>query len=296
MSIGYACINLSIPGVKMATCTLKNATSDALLNLIKSNIEALDLILDYNLQNGIKLFRISSDVIPFGSHPVNTLNWWDIFSDKLQKIGYKALSNGMRLSMHPGQYTVLNSPNPVVVMRAIDDLKYHTKVLDAMGLSQQHKIVLHIGGVYGEKDAAMNRFMQQYRRLDQNIKKRLVIENDDDRFTISDALSIGINEGIPVVFDTLHHQVNPDHSLKDLEWVHACASTWKPDDGKQKIHYSQQNVGKKPGSHSDTIEASEFLTFYNRLHNQDLDIMLEVKDKNLSAIKCIRAIASSKIQ
>ncbi len=289
MNIGYACLVVGVPGCKIRTCTIKNATSDVLLSLIKSNIETLDNILDYNIRTGIMLFRISSDIIPFGSHPVNALNWWDVFSGKLQEIGCKAQSAGVRLSMHPGQYTVLNSPNPVVVKRALDDLRYHARFLDAMGLSKQHKIVLHIGGVYGDKPGAINRFIKQYRCLDENIRQRLVIENDDRQYTISEVLSIGKNEGIPVVFDNLHHQVNPDHCYTDMEWIKTCANTWKPEDGPQKIHYSQQNPGKRPGSHSYTIDVNKFLVFYERLHNQDIDIMLEVKDKNLSAIKCIRA-------
>ncbi|MGI1659796.1 MAG: UV DNA damage repair endonuclease UvsE [Desulfitobacterium sp.] len=292
MSIGYACLTVNVAGIKQRTCTLKNASPDVLINLIQSNLEALAKLLDYNLENDIKLFRISSDIIPFGSHPVNTLSWWEDFHDRLQEIGRKALTNGLRLSMHPGQYTVLNSPNEEVVARAVEDLKYHTRFLDAMGLGAEHKIILHIGGVYGDKTAAIDRFIQQYRRLDSKIRRRLVIENDDRQYTIADLVAIGESEGIPVVFDNLHHQVNPDNTRGELEWIVACRNTWQAEDGPQKLHYSQQDAGKRLGSHSATIDADDFLQFYTHLPQQDTDIMLEVKDKNLSAIKCINAIAS----
>lgn len=296
MNIGYACLAVGVSGTKQRTCTMRNATSDILLSLIQSNLESLDKTLEYNIQNGIKLFRISSDIIPFGSHPVNTLIWWETFNDKLKGIGHKALSNGVRLSMHPGQYTVLNSPNEEVVARAVDDLRYHARFLDTLGLGKEHKIVLHIGGIYGDKAAAVKRFIQQYRYLDANIQRRLVIENDDRQYAISEVLSIGVSEGIPVVFDNLHHQVNPDNTRSEIEWIVACRNTWKPGDGPQKLHYSQQDAGKRPGSHSATLDVDGFLQFYTRLPKQDTDIMVEVKDKNLSATKCMNAIASPRIQ
>ncbi|MDD2190431.1 MAG: UV DNA damage repair endonuclease UvsE [Eubacteriales bacterium] len=296
MSIGYACLTVGVSGTKIRNCLIKNATPEILSTLIQSNLEALDNILDYNIKNGIKLFRISSDIIPFGSHPVNTLKWWETFNDQLKGIGNKALINSIRLSMHPGQYTVLNSPDEAVVERAVKDLKYHTQFLDTMGLGQEHKIILHMGGIYGDKTSALKRFIKQYRCLDENIWQRLVIENDDCQYDISDVLSIGESEGIPVVFDNLHHQVNPNNKNSEIEWINACRNTWKQSDGLQKLHYSQQNAEKRLGSHSTTLDIDVFLQFYKRISKQDVDIMVEVKDKNLSAIKCINTIASPRIQ
>lgn len=301
MNIGYACLTVGVYGTKLRTCTMKNATSDVLKDIIRSNLAALERILEYNIQNGIKLFRISSDIIPFGSHPVNTVKWWDEFSDILIMLGDKALSNGMRLSMHPGQYTVLNSPDESVVTRAVEDLIYHCRFMDAMGLGTEHKIILHIGGIYGDKKSAVRRFIQNYRRLSDNIRRRLVIENDDCQYTISDVLSIGKDEGIPVVFDNLHHmvnhdQVNPDNTFSEAEWIADCQKTWKPEDGPLKLHYSQQDKDKRSGSHSQTLDVTEFYKFYKSLPDTDADIMVEVKDKNLSAVKCINAVSAPKIQ
>lgn len=296
MNIGYACLTVGVKGTKLKSCTLRNALPEVLETLIQSNLEVLNNMLDYNINNSIKLFRISSDIIPFGSHPVNNLNWQEKFSNKLAEIGYKALTNGMRLSMHPGQYTVLNSPDENVVKRAVEDLRYHAGFLDALGLGNEHKIILHIGGIYKDKTTAIKRFIHQYHLLEDNIKNRLVIENDDKQYNISDVLSIGLSQGIPVVFDNLHNQVNPDIQFTEAEWIYKCAATWKQSDGWQKIHYSQQNSGKKPGSHSATIDVSEFLQFYESIKGQHVDIMAEVKDKNLSAIKCINAIAKPEIK
>ncbi len=296
MKIGYACLTVGVPETNLRTTRMKNVTPDGLETLIQSNLKALNNMLDYNIQNNIKLFRISSDIIPFGSHPVNTLKWWEIFKHKLLEIGHKALSNGIRLSMHPGQYTVLNSPDVGVVERAIEDLRYHALFLDSLCLGNEHKIILHIGGVYGDKTAAISRFIQQYRSLDDNIKQRLVIENDDKQYNISDVYSIGNSEGIPVVFDNLHHKLNPDNTNSETEWISICESTWKQSDGPQKLHYSQQAPDKRPGSHSSTIDVSEFQQFCKNISKSDVDIMIEVKDKNLSAVKCINSISTSKIE
>ncbi len=286
MSIGYACLTIGVPDTDFRTCTRKYATPDKLRELIAHNLQVLDRILDYNISQNIELFRISSDIIPFGSSPVNTIDWASEFDDTLAAIGQKAQRAGMRLSMHPGQYTVLNSPDPDVVSRAVTDLEYHARFLDALGLDASHKLILHIGGVYGDKPTAMKRFCAQYRRLSMAIQKRLVIENDDKLYTIQDVLTIGEAEQIPVVFDNLHHQINPPAvTATEASWITRCRSTWKPQDGRQKTHYSQQAPDKKPGSHSETIRIREFLAYYTRVAPPDIDIMLEVKDKNLSAVK-----------
>jgi UV DNA damage endonuclease len=260
------------------------------LDLISHNLNSFENIIDYNIKNNIKLFRISSDLIPFGSSPINSLTWEEEFCSKLSKIGEKIKTSGMRISMHPGQYTVLNSPNIDVVNRAVDDLNYHTKILDSLEVGNEHKIVLHIGGVYNDKEQAMNRFITNYDKLSDSIKQRLVIENDDKSYNINDVLEIGIKLKIPVIFDNLHNEINFYNKEKsDVDWINQCKRTWQEKDGNQKIHYSQQNLLKKLGSHSKTIKLDKFIEFYESLGREDIDIMLEVKDKNLSAVKCINA-------
>ncbi|WP_077368202.1 UV DNA damage repair endonuclease UvsE [Anaerosalibacter sp. Marseille-P3206] len=295
MNIGYACLTVGVPDTDQKSCMLKNANKEKLLELISYNLNSLENIIDYNIKNKIKLFRISSDIIPFGSNPVNNLEWWDIFDSQFSRIGHKIKTSGMRVSMHPGQYTVLNSPKKEVVENAIEDLRYHTKILDTLGIGEDNKIVLHIGGVYNDKSQAIRRFISNYRELDDSVKRRLIIENDDKSYNISDVLEIGSIINVPVVFDNLHNQVNPfDKSKSDYYWIDKCKETWREKDGIQKIHYSQQNPLKKAGSHSSTIQINKFMSFYEGLERDDIDIMLEVKDKNLSAVKCINCTSSDK--
>jgi UV DNA damage endonuclease len=104
-------------------------------------------------------------------------------------------------------------------------------------------------------------------------------------------LSIGQELSIPVVFDTLHHAINPSPTVKTpIAWIADCAKTWQTHDGAQKIHYSQQAHDKRPGSHSETIDLTTFLKFFKTLPSHNLDIMLEVKDKNISALKCSQVL------
>ncbi len=291
MSIGYACLAVGVPESEMKSLTLSRVSEKSLLEICRTNLTHLENLLRYTQAQGLKLFRISSDLIPFGSSDANPLPWWELFAETLLDLGTLATESGIRLSMHPGQYTVLNSPRPEVVNNAIADLIYHTKVLSSMGLGNEHKIVLHIGGAYGDKGVATKRFVATYKTLPQGVKDRLIIENDDKLYTIGEVLAIAIEIGCPAVFDNLHNKINPsDEGLTDQQWIDMCANTWKREDGKQKIHYAQQDPQKRPGSHSPTIDLDDFLHFYEALTDKDIAIMLEVKDKNISALKCMHVI------
>ena len=290
MSIGYACLNIGTPNTKIRSIMQRNATPEKLTEVTAHNLEALEKMVDYNIANGIRLYRISSDLIPFGSSPGNALPWWDIHAEAFRHIGAKIRKSGIRVSFHPGQYTVLNSPDEDVVARAILDLAYHAKMLECLGVDNQHKIVLHVGGIYGDKKEALQRFEQNFRRLPEAVRNRLIIENDDRLYNIEEVLELARRLQILAVYDNLHHAINPPPSGgTDQYWIVEAKKTWKAADGKQKIHYSQQVPSKQPGAHTDTIDLEAFLQFYNQLEDPAIDIMLEVKDKNLSAIKCQNA-------
>ena len=146
MRIGYACLTVAVENTKVRNCALKSASPERLLALAGENMDALICMLDYNAANGIRLFRISSDIVPFGASLAAGLPWDSLHRDRLDAIADKIERTGMRVSMHPGQYTVLNSPDPGVVKRAVNDLSYHARFLDALRLDATHKIVLHVGG------------------------------------------------------------------------------------------------------------------------------------------------------
>lgn len=291
MKIGYACLVNGVINTGFRTCSKQYATEEKLLELIAYNLQILERIIDYNIENHIQMFRITSDLIPFGSSEINTLNWTEKFSKEFQTIGDKIKINHIRVSMHPGQYTVLNSPDETVVSRAIGDLEYHEKILSALKTDKTNKIILHIGGIYQNKQEAVMRFIENYNKLDIKIKDRLIIENDDKLYTIEDVLNIASKINAPVVFDNLHNQVNKSIAEREeCQWIRLCAKTWHIEDGTPKIHYSQQNREKRPGAHSQTIYTDQFMEFYHQIQDNEIDIMLEVKDKNWSAVKCLNLI------
>jgi len=296
MAIGYACITLGVYGTASHSCIAKNANQDRLREITRQNLEALERIIDYNIENNILLFRISSDIIPFGSHPLNTQRWWEENKESFDRMHDKIIKSGMRVSMHPGQYTILNSPKEEVVLKAVEDLKFHHRFLTALGVDASHKMILHIGGVYGDKESAINRFVESYHKLPESVKARLVIENDERCYSIHDVCNISKITGAPVIFDILHHQINPPMEKKTVyEWINSVSQTWKKGDGVPKIHYSQQASGGKQGAHSQTICSDTFLEFYEEVKQLSIDIMLEVKDKNISAIKCNYRVHADKI-
>ncbi len=292
MRIGYACRAVAVPGSDLKGCTLKNADEERLLSLIGHNLAALETMIDYNIKNGIGLYRISSDLVPFGSSAAADLKWEAVFADEIGRIGEKIRRAGMRVSMHPGQYTLLNSPDAAVAARAGADLRYHAQVLDTLGAGLDGKIILHLGGAYGDKRTAKARFLSRFAGLEVALKRRLALENDDSVYHIGDVLEVADKAGLPVVFDALHDRVNPaDAGVPAHEWIGRCAATWRAADGPQKIHYSQQNPARRPGAHSETIAADIFCDFASRLAGMALDVMLEVKDKNRSAVKCLNCLS-----
>ncbi len=293
MRIGYACLTVAVEGAQIKNCMLKSASPERLLALAGDNLAALERMIDYNIANGIRLYRISSGLIPFGSSLAAPLPWESVYAARLSSIAQKIAKSGMRVSMHPGQYTVLNSPDTGVVGRALDDLSYHARVLDALKLDRTHKIVLHIGGKYGDAAAAMSRFALVYRDLAPAVTRRLVLENDGGIYNIAEVLELCSRIGAPVVYDNLHNAIHPaDKTKSDDFWISLCRETWRTKDGAQKTHYSQQHPQKSRGAHSDTIAAAPFLEYVGALSGKKPDVMLEVKDKNRSALKCSLCLSS----
>lgn len=287
MKIGYACLTVGVPDTNMKTTRKANATPERLTELIENNLRSMEKMLDYNIQHGIQMYRISSDIIPFGSDKeTNQLDWVHLFQETFQRLAKKINTHDIRVSMHPGQYTVINSPREEVVERAIEDLAYHTKFLDALQVGKSHKIIIHIGGVYGDKDAAKKRFVETYKTLSPAIKARLIIENDDRLYHIEDVLEISKETGAPVVYDNLHNACNlSSKDLTDAQWITRAQETWSEVEGPMKIHYSQQREHARLGAHTQTIYIEPFMDFYESVAPLGVDIMLEVKDKNLSAVK-----------
>lgn len=287
IKIGYACIPMAVPFRTNRGFLLKNLTERNFYKCVEDNIMDLKRILNYNLQEGIKLFRISSDIIPFGSHANNNFSYKEEFKEQLKSIGEYIVLSGIRVSMHPGQYTVLNSETEATVTRAISDIEYQCGFLQNLNLPKSHKVVIHVGGLYGNKEKAMERFMHNFEKLSQEAKGRLIIENDDKTYNALDVLDLCNELKVPMVFDNLHHFYNPpEHNMPMNEILYRVQETWREEDGPMKLHYSDMDLQKKKGAHSKTVDSNNFMRFLETVVPFNPDIMLEVKDKDISAIKC----------
>lgn len=181
--------------------------------------------------------------------------------------------------MHPGQYTILNSPNPDVVQRAVDDLCYHADFLDALATDKTARIILHLGGGYGDRQAALDRLKENLHALPSLVRNRLSLENDERVYSIEDVLKICGPLSLPAVFDVFHHSLNPPSHGSLEYWLDAAAETWNTQTGRPKIHYSQQLAGRRPGMHSRTIRMRSFSPFM-RTGGSGTGCQLEVNDKN----------------
>ena len=181
---------------------LANATPERLREVTALNLDALETILRWNAEHDIRVFRISSNTIPFGSHPANNVRWWEEFAPRLAELG--ALMDGMSISTHPGQYTVLGSGRPEVVEASLAELEYQALLLRSFGLDAAHKMVIHLSGT-------PERFLAAVERLSSDAQARLVVENDE-RWSLEDVLALGLT----TVFDVFHHRLRPSFPELDV--------------------------------------------------------------------------------
>jgi len=266
---------------------LKSYSKKRLIETVENNLNCLSTMLNFNIKNNLLFFRITSDLIPFASHPICKFRWQKYFKNEFEEIGKTIRQNEIRISMHPDQFIVLNSKDPNIVRRSTAELYYHAEVLDLMNLDKKAKIQLHVGGAYKNKKESLDRFAENYKKLDERIKNRLVIENDDKIYSFKDCLNLNEKIKVPLLFDVFHHKV-----LNNKEPVKAClekqSKTWDKKDGIPLIDYSTQKPGFKPGSHAESIDLKDFESLLNESFPYDFDIMIEIKDKEYSALKAIK--------
>jgi UV DNA damage endonuclease len=289
--VGYPCINRSVGCSPNHTFRLGSYSKERFERTVAENLECLSKILKFNLDNGILFFRISSDIVPFASHPICVSPWRSGFSRQFGEIGRFIRKNSMRVSMHPDQFVLINALDEGIAGRSELELEYHCDVLDAMGLDRKAKVQIHVGGVYGNKRAAMRRFTDRYSKLSSRVVKRLVIENDDRLYSLKDCIEISGKTGVPVVFDVFHHECLSSGESAG-EAFSKAAGTWKKADGPFMVDYSEQDSNRKKGAHAETIDLKKFKKFLAMARKTGIsaDIMLEIKDKEKSVLKVLKKL------
>ncbi|MGL4452638.1 MAG: UV DNA damage repair endonuclease UvsE [Sarcina sp.] len=286
MKIGYSCAPLTINARTNKRLVSKKFSNEEFIETLRENLLNLKLILAHNIKNNIHLFRISSDILDNSTLYTDSTDWTSILSNELAQISNLIKNNEIRITMFPQKYTLLNSPNIEVVKKSIAFIDQHIKFMKALKLDTSHKIILEIGGVYTNKKAATERFINTYESLTDDIKDRLVLTNDLKNYKFDDVFSICKKISAPMLLNTLYDKASNENGLTLIEKLTFISETWETTYGKMLVDYSQQNHSKKKGEQSDTIAVDKFIAFYNTIQKFEADITLEANDGDVSAFKC----------
>lgn len=294
---GLCCIHLGLQknGIKFQTMTWKKFSSmkysDALKELshrILNNVKTTSHILEDCGKRGWN-YRASSDMFPCFTHPdanfnndINNLMFVDEIKSEFKKCSNIIKQYNIRVSMHPGQFTVLCSANPKTVKASIRDLNMHSMLLDLMETESSYKfpINIHMGLYKGVLSEIADRFVDGWNQLNQSAKNRLVIECEDkaNSWSVTELIDILQKRiSIPLTFDYHHHKLN-NKGLTEKEAFKLCFDTWNKT--KPLFHYSESIIGEKnPRAHAD------FALNKPNDYGLDIDVDWELKGKDLAIEK-----------
>jgi UV DNA damage endonuclease len=280
---------------------------------LSRSIELLGPVFEYLGRIDVSVYRLSSQVIPYGTHP--DLPQFDYrrqiaeCAEGLAALGARARARGLRLSTHPGQYTVINSADPVLTAKSIADLEQDAALLDALGQGPEGSVVVHVGGLYGDRDTALDRWALAYETLSERARARLALENDDGPFGVTDVLELHRRTGVRIAYDHHHHRISPASlELPPADALAATYATW-PERVRPKVHLSSPRLDletaerRRPGSrrvervpvapklapHADFVSPWDVEDLL-RAAPGPLDVVLEAKAKDLAVLHARAAI------
>ena len=286
--VGYACI---CNGVNV-TCSspytyneyLKENNLDRLDEVIISNLEALEEIIDYNIKNNIHFYRMSSKIIPLATKDDVCFDYIERYREYYDRIGNKIKDSGMRVDFHPDHFCVLNSTKKEVVDNTVKILQYHYNLLNVLGIKDKI-LVLHVGSSVFGQDNSIKRFINNFNQLPKYLRDVIAVENDDKVFNVQDVIKLSSIIGVPIVFDYHHHICNKsDFDFGDV------FNTWK--NINPKVHFSSSRNSRDFRSHSDYINSDDFIMFIESIkkYNYDIDIMIEAKKEDDSLFRLVREL------
>lgn len=263
-------------------------------------------IFGYLRRVDISMYRMSSQLAPYVTRPDMPQFHHQIEECRreLAALGQVAREQGLRLSFHPSQYVVLNAPDENLAARGAADIEAQAEMLEWMGLGPEAVVVVHVGGLYDDREEARERFVRRYERLSGIAQQRLTLENDERSFSVADTVWIHDRTGLRLVFDSLHHLNNPG-GMEVAEAAALALKTW-PSDQRPKVHFSSprtemrvvQQVDPETGrkaeairppiwtQHSDYVNPFEFIAFLQQVQGlRPFDVMLEAKAKDLALLR-----------
>ena len=302
---GYACLNMSLCEQKpkvfcsrsMIKRTFQEKGIDYASELALANTFDLIKYVAWNNAHGVKIFRVTSCLFPWASeYRLEDLPHFESIKSNLEVAGQMARDAGQRLSMHPGQFNVLTSEKEHVVQNCITDLRIHGEIFDIMGMPRTPgaKINIHIGGAYGDRVSATDRWCKNFELLPESVRTRLTVENDDKPNMYSTKMLYDMvhkRTGVPIVFDSHHFECGPQDSTYEEAFLMAVDS-W-PDGIRPQCHHSNsrkkyEDPTAKVVSHSD---------WYYEPFNDcgfSVDVVLECKAKERALFKYLRDFVNTK--
>ncbi|HYE80755.1 MAG TPA: UV DNA damage repair endonuclease UvsE [Clostridia bacterium] len=294
LGMGFACISKSLKEngrfKTMSAKTYEGLEPDERIRRLRSisvdNLYNVYKIILWCIEKGIQLYRLSSDLIPLASY-IPDWQWWedpDILS-MCTKIREIVVEGRIRISMHPDQFCVLNSFKSEVVKASIVILEHHNRLSNLVG---NRILVIHVGSGTGGKEKAIERFIINFNSLDENIREKIVIENDDKIFNAEDVLSLCERLGIPMVLDIHHHNCN--HETDNLpQLMERIMNTWKG--RRPKVHLSSGRSCPTDRHHADFIDFEDYKRAVE-LIKDGFDIMMECKEKDLAVLEIMKKAAA----
>ena len=286
--LGYACISNVINITSSCTTTLtyynkldSKSKKDKIETIINKNLDNLLEIIKYNIKNNLRFFRITAKLIPLMDIVDIDLS---VYKEKFERIGKLIRDNDIRVSTHIDEYCVLNSVNKSVVLNSIKILNNLKTVMDMFNVN--YDIIMHIGSKQEGINKSIKRFIENFNLLSDDVKSKIILENDDRSFNVYQTLKLCEIIGVPMCLDIHHHYVNK--CTKSIEYyLERIYKTYKA--RKPKMHYSTPKSKKEKRSHNEYINTIEFIKFIEILkkYNNDTDIMLEAKGKDLALIKLV---------
>ncbi len=281
---------------------------------LRQSIQLLNAVWDHLERIEVRMYRMSSSVVPYGTHPdlpeFDYRRQIDECADDLARLGARARAMGLRLSMHPGQYTVINGAEDGLRDRSLAELEADALLLDAMGCGPEATVVVHVGGRYDDHAAALDRWALAWERLSEAARRRVGLENDERLFHLGDVLELHRRTGVRVVYDWHHGRILPTAGLSAEDGLAAAMATW-PGGVRPKVHLSSPRVSvatvRKPvpgtrrmrdelvlpalGPHAELVSPWDFLELI-RATTSPLDVMLEAKAKDLAVLWLRRTLGT----
>jgi len=294
--LGYVALSKALDDVTTSSTITytnyinKNYDTSKLLEITKNNLDSLYEIIKYNVKNNFHFYRLTSKLVPLATHDKVDFDYITPLLDEYKKIGKLINDNNIRVDTHPDQYAVLNSMDSKIVKNTVEILEYHYKIMNAIGIKDKI-IILHVGSSACGKKASITRFINNFNKLPDHIKKCIAVENDDKVYNIKDVLELCHKINVPMVLD-YHHFICNNEKEDINDYLKEIIDTW---DGKlPKMHFSspKSKLKKEFRSHSDYINKECFIKFINILKKQDkdIDIMLEAKAKDDAVSRLARCL------